>query len=115
MTKKELLDSGYHEFPVPRIGSHTSAGAAYQKRFKDGDGRTLFFVEVYWYDKMTFADGTTCDEAFGAESNLYPKSSKDAWVSVQWHGITKHSVPWLEAQVFGLYNTQLFEIDRHNQ
>lgn len=115
MTREDLIDAGFREFPIPSIGFHLYASQAYQKRYRGQDDETLFFVEVYYYSAKIWPNGQESKEAFSAEVNLYPVSSFYAWNTVQFHAIGIHSVEWLEAEIFRIYRTGLYEIDRHNQ
>ena len=111
MTKQDLIEAGFKEFPVPRY-SHKYAGAAFQKRYRSKSGKTLYFISAYWY--APHEGYLDAKESFEAEISLYPKSSGDSWATYSLHGVSDKSVGWLESHVEKLHGCGMFEVDRHN-
>lgn len=69
----EFERRGYSRFD-PR-GTHY-ANRAFQKRFRDDGGTTLYFLNFYQYE---FPASTTC------EASLYPPDRENEWVTLGLH------------------------------
>lgn len=112
MTTQELLDAGYREDRPPQKPlSGCYSTALYQRRVRDEHGRTMYFLNVYYYEARP--EINCPDPGYECEVTLY-LGCRQPWITLEAHDLANKSIEWLERFVYLAFKNMNCVNDLHN-
>ena len=80
--ERSLEQHGFCQYTVRKPISHVSATSRWQKRIRDTNGQTLYFINAYFYKKMQ----SHLKDGIEFEAYLYPSLLNKHWITLEFHG-----------------------------
>lgn len=71
ITPKQLEDQGYNRSRSSHYDVLYNTDTLYQKRIRNLNGTTLYFINCWYYPRQSLYGGAIMDEQFSVEATLY--------------------------------------------